>query len=127
MTDSDKCPRCGKVENLRHLIWDCTHSSNIWNLYNVMLRGVYPNSIDFVHTYESIFAACETPSTNVIKLKVIQEMIQIDRPKNWNSNKLTQIIRDLISIEKYNSKKLNIETKYRMKWDKYEHSLKDSQ
>jgi hypothetical protein len=50
-------------------------------------------------------------------------MIQIDRPINWNSNKMSQITKELISIEKYNSKKLNTESKYLRKWDKYEHIL----
>jgi hypothetical protein len=123
MTASDKCLRCGRIENLRHLIWECSHSNNIWNLFNDMVKEVYPNSKDLIIVYENIFDACETPSTNVIKLRVVQELIQIDRPKNWNRDKIIQLTKDLISIEKYNSRKLKTETNFRKKWDKYEHLL----
>jgi exonuclease III len=123
MTASDKCLRCGRIENLRHLIWECSHSNNIWNLFNDMVKEVYPNSKDLIIVYENIFDACETPSTNVIKLRVVQELIQIDRPKNWNRDKIIQLTKDLISIEKYNSMKLKTETNFRKKWDKYEHLL----
>jgi hypothetical protein len=34
MVDSDSCPRCGLTETINHLLWECTHSKQIWNLYN---------------------------------------------------------------------------------------------
>jgi hypothetical protein len=121
MTDSDACPRCGNTENLRHLIWECAHSINIWKLYNEIINEACPNSKDSVETYESIFDSTEMPCINIIKLKVIQELIQIDRPKNWNKSKLIQVIKELISMEKYNAIKLKLVTKFYSKWEKFEY------
>ena len=121
MSESDACPRCGEKENLRHLIWDCSHSLNIWNLFNEVVNHAFPNGKDSVNSYDKIFASCNESSTNIIKLKIVQEMIQIERPKNWNKSKIVQVIKDIFSIEKYNAIKLKNESKFNKKWEKYEY------
>jgi hypothetical protein len=72
------------------------------------------NEQDCVINYEDIFKIGPNMANNVVKVKTIQTMIQIERPKNWNMNRYTNIILNLIKTEKYNAiknGKLHIFTK----------------
>jgi hypothetical protein len=86
MTNSDQCPRCGEVEDSRHMLWDCVHARSIWNKYNNLVRRL--NQLDEeAKTYENVFAPGNNSAICLIKIKVIQALIQIERPKNRNHNK----------------------------------------
>jgi hypothetical protein len=119
MTETDACPRCGITEKLEHLVWGCTHSRAIWEIYNEIMREVFGQNQDCVNSYEDVYEASERPCINIIRLKIIQEMIQIERPTNWNKNKVKEIIINLINIEKYNSIKFKTETKFHKKWNNF--------
>jgi phage-related protein len=119
MTNSDACPRCGETEDLKHLIWDCSHSKSIWLITNQILDDANTTNADKVIKYEDIFRACEQPSANIIKMKIIQEMIQIDRPKNWDKTKVIESIKTIMNIEKYNSIKYKQESKFYNKWKQF--------
>jgi hypothetical protein len=88
------------------------------------LKDSDPHDKDTVEKYENIFEACKSPSNNVIKLKIVQELIQIVRPKNWNSEKVKQIIKDLYLTERYNAIKYKNELKFYKSWSKFEYILK---
>ena len=119
MTETDACPRCGITEKLEHLVWGCTHSRAIWEIYNEIMREVFGQNQDCVNSYEDVYEASERPCINIIRLKIIQEMIQIERPTNWNKNKVKEIIINLVNIEKYNSIKFKTETKFHKKWNNF--------
>jgi hypothetical protein len=122
MQESDSCPRCGNKENLKHLIWDCDHSSKIWNCLNQIFRESDPNNeSDLVGKYENIFEACKNPSYTIIKLKIIQEIIQIVRPKNWNKDKVVQVIKSLWSTEKFNAIRYKNESKFNKTWKQFDY------
>ena len=120
MTETDSCPRCGIKENLKHLIWECTHSKNIWKFFNEIMKEVDRHNSGSVESYEAIFEVSNAPSINMIKLKIIQELIQIERPKNWNKNNVIEVIKQLINLEKYNAIKYNNKIKFDNKWKKFE-------
>jgi hypothetical protein len=52
-------------------------------------------------------------------MKIIQEMIQIDRPKNWDKTKVIESIKTIMNIEKYNSIKYKQESKFYNKWKQF--------
>ena len=113
MIPDDKCDRCLSVETSKHLLFECVHSSKIWSFYNSIMRFL-KNEQDCVINYEDIFKIGPNMANNVVKVKTIQTMIQIERPKNWNMNRYTNIILNLIKTEKYNAiknGKLHIFTK----------------
>jgi K+/H+ antiporter YhaU regulatory subunit KhtT len=56
-------------------------------------------------------------------MKIIQEMIQIERPMNWNREKLETIIKELIKIEKYNANVTRSIGKFKIKWNSLENAL----
>ncbi len=58
-------------------------------------------------------------STVLIKVKIIQELIQIDRPTNWNTTKVKEVICQLMSTEKHNTLRAKMITKHNKKWSKY--------
>jgi hypothetical protein len=49
-------------------------------------------------------------------VKIIQQLIQIERPMNWDQDKLHKIIRELINIEQYNSNVSRSTEKFNVKW-----------
>ncbi len=53
--------------------------------------------------YEDVFQTCEMPVIGIVKAKIIQALIQIERPMNWNREKLLDTITDLINVERYNA------------------------
>ena len=113
MSQVDTCPRCGITETSKHLLWECEHARKIWKLYNEVIED------EEVITYEDIFKFDHKDGTITIKIKIIQELIQIDRPKNWNKCKIINIIVNLMNIEKYNATKLGSLPNFNKKWKKY--------
>ena len=119
MTEDDKCPRCGIVETSKHLIWECNHVKNIWKIFNnVMIQMV--SSYKGVGSYDEVFQTYEKPAITIIKLRVIQELIQIERPKNWNVEKILTIINEVRNMELYNAKRTYTLTKFNIKWSAIE-------
>ena len=46
-----------------------------------------------------MFQACELSAINIVKIKIIQALIQIERPFNWNREKLLDTIKNLIILK----------------------------
>jgi hypothetical protein len=57
--------------------------------------------------------------------KLIQALIQMDRPQNWNSSHIINLIREIIAIEKYNSKSPSSIVKYERKWRDIENKINE--
>jgi hypothetical protein len=53
-----------------------------------------------VVNYNNIYNIGKSPSTSMKKIKLIQEMIQMERPKNWCKNNIEKIVNEIINIEK---------------------------
>jgi hypothetical protein len=62
---------CGTVERQR-----------VWQAYNAYLICIR-KSICKVLSYDDVFVIRDFGLVSKVKMKVIQEMIQIDRPVNW--------------------------------------------
>ena len=103
MVTNNKCKRCEEVETYRHLLWECGEVKRIWNAFN---DYIYNNlqSNNKVLCYDDIFQIGEDSFINKIKLRVIQEMIQIERPKNWTKDNINKIAKDIKKIEMFNCK-----------------------
>jgi hypothetical protein len=114
MCQTDCCPRCGSIETSRHLLFDCLHAKNIWNLYNQIVTE------NTVTKYEDLFHVGDSQSATTIKMKIIQELIQIERPKLWNIENIKTIIKNLLDIERFNAFRENKVQKFKKIWLKYE-------
>jgi hypothetical protein len=58
---------------------------------------------------------------NIIKIKIVQCLIQIERPKNWNEDNITKIIKEVMYLEKYNAIKNKTLLKFEKKWKSFFH------
>ena len=58
------------------------------------------NESEKVENYADIYKPGLSAEITLIKIRIIQEMIQIDRPKNWNNERMMSVINDLINVEK---------------------------
>jgi len=115
MTNTDECPRCNQTETTKHLLWECHHSKHIWDLYNdYMIKLDKANSV--ISEYSQIYKAGETAGITIIKAKIIQEMIQIRRPTNWDTLNLEKVVDELVNIELYNYKKKHCLAQFNTKW-----------
>ena len=98
MTDTPNCPRCGSEETTEHLLWECVESKKIWTLYNIILsKNLY--SDQKILKYEDLYRTEPSSSVSIIKMKIIQEMIQIERPKNWCMARLVNTIIRIRDLE----------------------------
>jgi hypothetical protein len=55
----------------------------------------------------------------MIKIKVVQALIQIERPVNWNREKLLVIIEDLVNVERFNASISRNLEKFNTKWKQF--------
>ena len=117
MTPTDECPRCGEKEDLKHLLWECTHAKQIWSLYNNIMSKTGQMTTNY---YQDVFVPGENSATCTVKIRLIQELIQIERPRNWNHVKIITIIDQTKKLEFYNSTKNNQQANHRKKWRNFE-------
>jgi exonuclease III len=115
MTMTDKCPRCDNIEDTRHLLWECSHVKNIWKIYNNLVQKLNLPS-EVMTNYENVYTPGKTPALCMIKIRIIQELIQIERPKNWTEENIQKICIDLLKIEKYNASITRTIPKFLTKW-----------
>jgi hypothetical protein len=115
MCDSDKCPRCGMTETMKHLLWECGESRNIWRLFNGMLSEVTNNNC-MIRDYNDLYNMPGNAVVNTLKVKIIQELIQIVRPMRWSVENLKTIVADLKNIELYIAIKNNKLHSHNNKW-----------
>jgi hypothetical protein len=104
MIECEKCLRCGIAESSKHLLWECSQVQHIWSLFNIFIGQLFTVN-DKVLTYEDIFRCADSAFLAVLKMRIIQELIQIERPRNWSINSIKKIALEIISMEKYNSRK----------------------
>ena len=119
MTVTDECPRCNMSETSKHLLWECTHVKNIWSLFNDLMNHI-KNGHECVSNYEDVFQTCEMPAVTIVKAKIIQALIQIERPINWDRERLLDTIKDLINVERYNAVVSKTINKFKLKWTLFE-------
>ena len=124
MVESSKCSRCEEIESSKHLLWECRETKNIWNLFNKVINE--QTSIkESVLKYEDVFKMHDNKVLNMLKVKVIQQLIQIIRPVNWTENKINEIITDLRKLECYNSNMMHYEPKHNIRWEKFQNIGKE--
>ena len=115
MTDTDSCPRCVDTETINHLLWECSHAKNIWGLFNTFMNK-WGKTEEKVQSYENIYKVGLSPGPALIKIKVIQELIQMERPKNWDIKKFESLVENLLSTEQYISNQNYTSGKFKTKW-----------
>ncbi len=109
MTDSDECERCGAPESTKHLLWDCDFSQLAW-IQNFSLE------LDKIVSYKKIFDFGGNACGTLIKLKIMNEFIQIERPKHLSRSKILSVINILIFTEKYIATKNQKIEKFEERW-----------
>ncbi len=115
MTDSDECDRCGAEETTKNLLWDCPFSQLAWKNLNSILEEK-KLGLDKLVSYENFFDFGGTACSTLIKLKIINEFIQIERPKHLSKSKIDTLINQLINTEKFKAIKNQKLEKFKERW-----------
>jgi len=122
MVESETCVRCSENETSKHLLWECGQVQVIWNIFNTFMTTT-GNIRDKVNSYDDIFKACTKANINVIKLQVIKQLIQIERPKNWTEEDMKNLIRETYELEKFNCNRPSLVI-HKSKWQPILNTLK---
>jgi hypothetical protein len=115
MIDNEICDRCGQTETFRHLLWECKESKKIWQSYNAFLEQL-KLKIFQIKDFKSLFEIKSIPVLDTIKVSIIKELIQIERPTNWTIENVNKIVRELKGIEYYNAAKTGSLDKTTKRW-----------
>ena len=118
MTENDECGRCGEQETIEHLLWECRYSKLAWDSFNTVLANKEIKD-SFIKSYKDVYSFNNLACVNTIKLKIINGLIQIERPKNMNVDNIIKIINDLKNIEKYIAKKNQSLKQFEKKWNQF--------
>jgi hypothetical protein len=70
-------------------------------------------------TYEDIYNITDNIPVTHIKLKIIQEMIQIIRPSGWNKSRVIDVINSIVNTEKYLAIKNRKVASWQSKWNSF--------
>jgi hypothetical protein len=116
MTATPNCPRCNQVETSKHLLWECAETKKLWKAYNDVLREISLDKMNLI-LYEDLFKTETIPLLMTIKLRMIQELIQINRPTNWNTTRTRNIIFQIRNMEMQNSSSNNM--KILKRWENF--------
>jgi zinc-binding in reverse transcriptase len=109
------CSRCGGVETYSHLIWECTEARRIWRVYNEYMDSIGQSGVK-VEIYEDVFKIENIGAISTIKMKIVQEMIQIERPTGWTVERIKDTANALKNTELYNASIVKKLDKVRIKW-----------
>ena len=115
MTETTECERCGNEETAKHLLWECPYSLMAWTNFNEILEEINLGSEKIV-SYEKILDFGGSACVNLIKLKIINEFIQLKRPRNLTKEKISTLIKMLINTEKYIAIKNQKFKKFEERW-----------
>ena len=99
------------------MLWGCVEAKKVWKSYNDYLEKINCTHEKIVN-YEDIYNVNNTSALSIIKLKIIQEMIQIIRPSGWTLEKIETIAMEMKNLELYNSKINHSMEITRRKWIK---------
>ena len=86
------------METYKHLFWECPESRRVWNSYNDYLTELRQTNY-LVVNYEDVFNIGNNRNLNILKIRVVQAMIQIERPKGWSRERVRKLAMELKSIE----------------------------
>jgi hypothetical protein len=70
-----------------------------------------------IQEYEQVYEAGRSAGVTTIKIKIIQQLIQIQRPANWDQNNLESLVSEIVEIEYYNFKASHQIPKFATKWN----------
>jgi hypothetical protein len=115
MSQDNNCPRCHGIETTKHMLWECHESAIIWKILNHTLDEI-GLADEKISLYEDIYNITNNIPITHVKMKIIQEMIQITRPTNWNKAKIVETFHTVANMEKYIAVKNNKLTSWQNKW-----------
>jgi hypothetical protein len=115
MSVDSNCPRCNMDETTAHLLWECPESNKIWSHLNEILEAIQCSSLK-INKYEDLYKTESNAAISTIKIRIIQELIQIERPKNWCKKRIIQVISQLRDYDLINSKGNHDSNKAKIKW-----------
>jgi len=105
MVNSPLCSFCGREEEtIKHLMWDCTRSKNVWDHLNQICRRAY--NVEYVN-YHTVLIGHNTPIylMDVIIVKLLRLIFSIDRSTAISVETIDNTVRTQYKLEKWTMRK----------------------
>jgi exonuclease III len=118
MTDSNKCTRCEEIETSKHLLWECREARRTWDIFNKVIKE-HTTLNEKVQKYEDIFQMYENKVLNMVKVKLLQQSIQIKRISGWTDQTVIDLIIDLKKMEEFNARESHKMVKHKYRWNSF--------
>ena len=100
MINTPNCSRCpNTIETIKHLLWDCPRSRNVWDHLNLRLKNII--GYDYIN-YETIILGGDRPIYAVETLIVwlLRVIMSIERDEIITNNTVDQQIKTLFNYDK---------------------------
>jgi hypothetical protein len=82
-------------------------TKRIWTVFNELITKIDLQEEEKIQNYDNFYRIGEIGMLRKIKIKVLQGMIQIERPVNWSIVNIIKIVNEIKWMEIYNSKLIN--------------------
>jgi hypothetical protein len=116
IVENVNCERCKGVEDYEHLFWGCRWSKLAWVNYNIVISNMGLKE-GYINSYKDIYNFNNTAAVNTIKLKIINELIQITRPTHLNKDYIENLIVNIKKMEQYIANKNKTINSFNKKWN----------
>ena len=123
MTESPNCTFCShtvEVETIKHLLWDCPRSQQVWNYVNSVVRLAY--NINYIN-YNTVVVGSENPIPVVesIIVTALKLILVIDRSLLVSRNEVRNRIKHQFILEQNAMR--NKEQAFIKRWSRLERYL----
>jgi len=123
MVQSKNCDRCGCVESIRHVLWECVRASRVWDyLNNILTVQGYNITVSF----DSLFVgfAPTNPVVECIITRLTQLLLQIERNNDFDLEFLKKILVSHVILN-LQCKKIKMNRHLLAEWTKFKDYITD--
>jgi len=97
MVNSPNCNRCGQIESIKHVVWDCARAKRVWQWFNELLSNLnYTNRVDLQSIFLGFYPT--KPVLESIITKLTQTLLGIERTADIQVEIMSKTVLNFINL-----------------------------
>ena len=120
LSDNDQCPRCGRIETLRHKFIECDYVSRIWQAAQPFKNKLLPSANrQQLDSYETILGCHMTSNTAILTLnaEILLRIMYLKENQNYMMHPKALVMLCLKSIARNDKAKAGTSIKALLEQD----------